>query len=126
MKKKNQKVKPTSIRFDADLQADLDERCDKLGCSKNKFVEESVRIGLWGSSDFNFGDEQEDEVEPKKPLLIKVEDIREFDCKNGNLYENDSFVGKCSDFELNNGKVYAKNGKYLGKIIHKATVELID
>ena len=118
------KTKPTSVRLDPDLQDDLDERCDELGCSKNKFIEESIKLGLGGSSEFDFGDEEEEES--KKPQLITVEEASEFDCKDGNLFENGSFVGKCSDYDLNDGKVYEKNGKYLGKIIPKATIEIIE
>ena len=72
--KKKKSVKPTSVRLDPELQDELDDRCNNLGCSKNKFIEESVKLGLGGSSDFNFGDEEEEEEEPKK---IKVEDIEE-------------------------------------------------
>jgi len=128
MKKKNRKPKPTSVRFDDELLSDLDEKCKNLGCSRNDFVKASTEFMVYDTTNFDFGNEQEDEEEPKKAQLIKVEDIREFDCKDGNLFENDSFFGKCSDYELNDGKVYEKNGKYLGKIKQdpKPQVVIID
>ena len=122
MKKKN-KTKPTSIRLESELLEDLDKRCDELGCSRNDFIRSSVEYSVYEVDSIE--SDENDNQEPKKPLLIKVEDIREFDCKDGNLYENDSFFGKCSNYELSGGKVYEKNGKYLGKIIPRATITLI-
>lgn len=130
MKKKKQKINPTSIRFDDELLSDLDKKCEKIGCSRNDFVKASTELMVYDTTNFDFGDDDEennqDQDESKKPQLIKAQIIQEFDCKNGNMYENGSFFGKCSDFELNDGKVYAKNGKYLGKIIPHATIEIID
>jgi len=120
MKKKNRKVNPTSVRLEPELLDDLDERCNELGCSRNDFIRSSVEFSIYEGDSI--------ESDEKEPQLIKVEDIREFDCKDGNLFENDSFFGKCSDYELNAGKVYDKNGKYLGRIKHdpKPQVEIIE
>ena len=41
---------------------------------------------------------------------------RNFDCKNGFLYEDGVYFGKCLDFVLKNGIVYDKTNKFLGKI----------
>ena len=118
MKKKNQKPKPTSVRLDQKLLEDMDERCNELGCSRNEFIRSVVEFSVYEDDSM-----ESDEEEPK---VIKVEDVKEFDCKDGSLYANGSFYGKCSDFDMNKGKVYAKNGKYLGKIIPHATIEIID
>ena len=118
MKKKNQKVKPTSVRLEEKLLNDMDERCNELGCSRNDFIRSSVEYSVYEVDSI--------ESDEEEPQLIKVEDVKEFDCKDGSLYANGSFYGKCSDFDMNKGKVYAKNGKYLGKIIPKATIEIID
>jgi len=124
MKKKNRKAKPTSVRFDDELLSDLDEKCKNIGCSRNDFVKASTELMVYDTTNFDFGNEEDEEL--TKPQLIKVEDVKEFDCKDKNLYENDSLFGKCSDFDMNKGKVYEKNGKYLGKIIPHATIEIIE
>jgi len=112
-------TKIISFRLDESLIDDIDLTCKKLGCNRNVWVKNAIETKLKM--------ETTDDVQ-KKPQLIKVEDVKEFDCKDGNLYENDSFFGKCSDYELNDGKVYEKNGKYLGKIKHdpKPQVVIID
>jgi len=126
MKKKNRKVNPTSVRLEPELLDDLDQRCNELGCSRNDFIRSSVEYSVYEVDSIESDDNDSQEL--KKPQLIKVEDVREFDCRDGNLYENDSFFGKCLDYELNDGKVYEKNGKYLGKIKHdpKPQVEIIE
>ncbi len=120
MKKKSQKVKPTSVRLEEKLLNDMDERCNELGCSRNDFIRSSVEYSVYEVDSI--------ESDEEEPQLIKVEEIKEFDCKDGNLYENDSFFGKCTDYELNDGKVYEKNGMYLGKIKHdpKPQITIID
>lgn len=125
MKKKNRKVNPTSVRLEPELLDDLDQRCNELGCSRNDFIRSSVEFSIYEGDSIESDDNDSQEL--KKPQLIKVEDVREFDCKDGNLFENNSFFGKCSDYELNDGKVYEKNGKYLGKIKHdpKPQVEIV-
>lgn len=122
MKKKNRKVNPTSVRLEPELLDDLDERCNELGCSRNDFIRSSVEYSVYEVDSI-----ESDEEEPKS-LKAEITDIREFDCKDGNLFENNSFFGKCSDYELNAGKVYEKNGKYLGTIKHdpKPQVEIIE
>ena len=119
MKKKNRKVNPTSVRLEPELLDDLDERCNELGCSRNDFIRSSVEYSVYEVDSI-----ESDEEEPKS-LKAEIIDIREFDCKDGNLFENDSFFGKCSNYELNDGKVYEKNGKYLGKIKHDPKPQVV-
>ncbi len=115
------KTKTASVRLPKEMYEEIDNICDGIGCSRNDWIKDTLQDKLREEN-------SQDQEEPKKPQLIKVEDVIEFECKNGNLYENDSFFGKCSDYELNHGKVYEKNGKYLGKIKHdpKPQVEIID
>ena len=102
--------KPTSVKFPKEMLADIDNECEGLGCNRTDFIKEAVQEKLYGKA--------QEQEEPKKPQLIKVEDVIEFECKNGNLYENGSLVGPCSNYNLDHGKVYEKNGKYLGQIQH--------
>ena len=63
------KTKPTSVRFDNDLLEELDQRCSKLGCSRNDFIKNSVEFIITNQSDFDFGD---DEEEPEEEPQVKV------------------------------------------------------
>ena len=70
------KTKPTSVRFDSDLLDELDQRCSKIGCSRNDFIKNSVDFIINNSSDFDFGgddDESEEEPEVKVTLVEKEE-----------------------------------------------------
>jgi len=117
------KTKPTSFRPRVELLEKIDSVCEKLDCSRNDYINSALESAI--SEDIEEENSQ-DQEESKKPLLIKVEDVEEFDCKDKSLYLNGSFYGKCSDFDMRKGEVYAKNGKYLGKIIPGPTVTLID
>jgi len=121
MKKKNRKVNPTSVRLEPELLDDLDERCNELGCSRNDFIRSSVEYSVYEVDSI-----ESDEEESKKPQGIKVEEIKEFECKNGNLYENGSLFGSCSNYDLDQGKVYEKNGKYLGQIKNDSKPQLVE
>lgn len=61
------KVKPTSVRLDNELLEELDQRCEKLGCSRNDFIKNSVEFIIRDKSNFNFGSDEEtnDELEQK-------------------------------------------------------------
>ena len=80
------KVKPTSVRFDNELLNELDQRCGKLGCSRNDFIKNSVEFIINQSSDFDFGDEEESKIiiedVPEDPIPMAHGKI--FD-DNGNL-----------------------------------------
>jgi predicted HicB family RNase H-like nuclease len=49
-----------SARIKPELHDQLRERCNKVGCSINDFIEASIKISLNGSVEFDFGDEEEE------------------------------------------------------------------
>lgn len=54
-----------SARIPKELHEELREQCNKLGCSINDFVAESIKFSLYGSTDFDFGlDKEESESKP--------------------------------------------------------------
>lgn len=53
-------VKPTSVRLDAELLEELDQRCKKIGCSRNDFIKNSVELVIKNHTNFDFGDEELD------------------------------------------------------------------
>ena len=67
------KTKPTSVRFDNDLLEELDQRCEKVGCSRNDFIKNSVEFAITQTSDFDFGDDEEVNETKEEPKII-VED----------------------------------------------------
>ena len=71
------KTKPTSVRFDNELLEELDQRCSKVGCSRNDFIKNSVEFAIYQSSDFDFGDEEEtdDSEEEPKPIVTEIKNI---------------------------------------------------
>jgi len=68
------KTKPTSVRFDNELLKELDQRCEKVGCSRNDFIKNSVEFTIYNSSKFDFGNEEE-EIEESEPKPIVTEII---------------------------------------------------
>lgn len=46
-----------SARISTKMHNDLRERCNELGESINDFIIACIEMGLYNSSDFNFGDE---------------------------------------------------------------------
>ena len=71
------KTKPTSVRFDNELLEELDQRCSKVGCSRNDFIKNSVEFAITQQSDFDFGDEEEtdDSEEEPKPIVTEIKTI---------------------------------------------------
>ena len=66
------KVKPTSVRLDNELLNKLDQRCNKVGCSRNDFIKNSVEFAITQQSDFDFGEDEaigEAEKEAKNPQV---------------------------------------------------------
>ena len=53
--------KTVSARIPNELHQDLRERCNQLGCTINEFVEHCIEFLMYNSSDFDFGDEPENE-----------------------------------------------------------------
>lgn len=86
------KTKPTSVRFDNDLLKELDQRCEKVGCSRNDFIKNSVEFAITQQSDFDFGDEEEEESQVKVSLVEKEEpkpivtEIKEI--KHGKIWDD--------------------------------------
>jgi len=67
------KTIPTSVRLDNDLLKEVAQRCDKLGCTRNDFIKNSVEFTIYNSSNFDFGDEdKEEETEEPKPIITEI------------------------------------------------------
>ena len=113
------KTKTASVRLPKEMFEEIDNICDGVGCSRNDWIKDTLQDKLREEN-------SQDQEEPKKPQLIKVEDVIEFECKNQNLYENGSLFGSCSDYDLKQGKVYEKNGKYLGQIKNDSKPQLVE
>lgn len=57
-----------SARIPKELHEELREQCNKLGCSINDYLAESIKFSLYGSSDFDFGfDDEETSSTAKEP-----------------------------------------------------------
>jgi len=75
-------TKPTSVRLDNKLLEELDQRCRKVGCSRNDFIKNSVELVMNNGSDFDFGDEEDIEdneqslkIKPRIPITgVKIMD----------------------------------------------------
>jgi len=50
--------KTVSARIENDMHEDLADKCNKLGCRMNDFIKASVEFCLYGSVNFDFGDEE--------------------------------------------------------------------
>ena len=55
-----------SARIPTELHEELRERCNRIGESINDFIKASIEFALWGSSNFDFGDEEDDGKEESK------------------------------------------------------------
>jgi len=116
-----------SARISREMHEKLRERCNNAGCSINDWLEAAIEYLFTGSSDFDFGDEEElietgsEPLNSKQPKIMQGEIIkpRTFTCKNGRLFENGVDIGSTRDFELNKGKVYDKQNNFLGNIDNK-------
>ncbi len=56
------------------MHDELRERCNKVGCSINDFLEASLEFALHDYSEFDFGNEEELETEPKEVTITKIRD----------------------------------------------------
>ena len=54
-----------SARIPTELHEELRERCNLIGESINDFIVGCIEIGLHNSTDFDFGDELQDEIDDK-------------------------------------------------------------
>ena len=55
-----------SARISTKMHYELRERCNLIGESINDFIIACIEMGLYNTSDFNFGDELIEEMEEKK------------------------------------------------------------
>ena len=67
------KIKPTSVRLDKDLLEEVDQRCDKVGYTRNDFIKNSVEFAITNQSDFDFGDDEEMDETKEEPEPKQVE-----------------------------------------------------
>jgi len=61
-----------SARIPNELHEEIRERCNKVGCSINDFLEASLEFALNDYSEFDFGNEEESEDEP----LVKTKEAK--------------------------------------------------
>lgn len=60
-----------SARIPTKMHEEIRERCNLLGESINDFIVGCIEIGLYNSTDFDFGDEMIAELENKKSEFEK-------------------------------------------------------
>ena len=108
-------TRTVSARIPKELHEELRERCNKVGCSINDFLEASIEFILYGQSEFDFGDEED--FEDDEPSEIESEPLR----------------GKrpptLTNLNVENGKVYDESGNLIGTVkgfIPKAEVVWFD
>ena len=82
------KATPTSVRLDNELLEELDQRCSKVGCSRNDFIKNSVELAITMSSDFDFGNDDEEQV-PKPESPSPLTDIKLEDMETGQQWIQD-------------------------------------
>jgi len=65
--------KTVSARIPNKLHSELCERCNKVGCSINDFIQGSLELVINDYTDFDFGGEEESE--PSQTPEIKIVEI---------------------------------------------------
>ncbi len=55
-----------SARIPTKMHDELRERCNLIGESINDFIIACIEVGLYSSTEFDFGNELEDEIDEKK------------------------------------------------------------
>ena len=109
-------TKTVSSRINNKNHQELLQRCNKVGCTINEWINEAIQCMLTNSSEFNFGDEDEgSKIESKRTEINDTPEPRIFDCKDGFLFENEIKIGNCADYKLDDGKVHDDRGNFLGK-----------
>jgi len=86
------KTKPTSVRFDNDLLEELDQRCEKMGCSRNDFIKNAVELAITTESKFDFGDEEESEEEPQVKVTLVEKEKHESVMAHGKILDDNGNV----------------------------------
>ena len=56
-----QMSRTVSARIPKELHEELRERCNRVGCSINDYLQASIELGLTGHTEFDFGDEEEED-----------------------------------------------------------------
>ena len=52
------------------MHEDLRDKCNDLGCSINDYIVGCIELMLDGSTEFDFGDEEEKEEKPKTDIHL--------------------------------------------------------
>jgi len=64
-----------SARITNEMHDELRERCNKVGCSINDFLEASLEFALNDYSEFDFGNEDDEPiVEVKEARIVAIRD----------------------------------------------------
>ena len=61
-------TKTVSARIPEDVHADILDRCNREGCTVNRFLNCAIELAITGYSEFDFGDEDEEKVENEPPV----------------------------------------------------------
>lgn len=69
-----QMSRTVSARIKPEMHEKLRERCNKIGCNINDFIESCIELGLTGHSDFDFGDKESSEVNRKLTVPEKSDE----------------------------------------------------
>ena len=78
-----------SARIPTELHEELRERCNRIGESINDFIKAAIEFALWGSSNFDFGDEEDDsEEEPKTEVKHEIPTLKpaKVSCDGGKTW----------------------------------------
>ncbi len=71
-----QMSRTVSARIPTDLHEELRERCNQIGESINDFVKASIEFALHETTDFDFGDEEQEEEEPVPEIKVtSIDDV---------------------------------------------------
>ena len=65
-------TKTVSARIPEDVHADILDRCNREGCTVNRFLNCAIELAITGYSEFDFGDEDEEKVEVLRDLIRDV------------------------------------------------------
>ena len=86
-----------SARIPKELHEELRDRCNKVGCSINDFLEASIEFILNGHSEFDFGDEESEEQSQVPTISDKSKENHEgkkpmvhFYWDNGKLVQGET------------------------------------
>jgi len=64
-----------SARISNEMHDELRERCNKVGCSINDFLEASLEFALNDYSEFDFGNEDDEPIaEVKEARIVAIRD----------------------------------------------------